>query len=60
MKATFLKDEYNNLWFFYAKDVKIRSCSAKIEEQQISEKLDYFNIQTRENIMKELEEFGTK
>ena len=40
MKTTFLKDDYNNLWLFYAEDIKIRRKAPK--EKIYSSKFDYF------------------
>ena len=60
MKATFLKDEYNDLWLFYAQDIKLKQSVAKIEEQKMAAKLDYFNSKTRETVIQELENFNNE
>jgi len=55
MKVTFLRDEYNNLWLFYASDIKIRHSAAKSKAQNMAAKMGCFNTKTRESVIKELE-----
>ena len=60
MKTTFLKDEYNNLWLFYAQDIKVRHSAAKKGGQAMAVKMDYFNSRTRDFIIQELEDFNVQ
>ncbi len=57
MKAVFLKDEYQNLWFFYAEDVKVRSRATPADIRKQAAEMACVNSQTRELVMKELESF---
>ncbi len=59
MKATFLRDEYNNLWLFDAQDIRVRQSAARKEEQNLAAKMDYFSSKTREEAIRELEEYNS-
>ncbi len=60
MKATFLRDEHNNLWLFDAEDIRVRQIAIRLDEHCLATKMDYFNCKTREHVIRELDEFSTQ
>ena len=55
-----MRDNQDNLWFFYAQDIKIRKGKERIQQQKAVIKVDYFKSKTREEVNKELDEFALK
>jgi hypothetical protein len=58
MKATFLKDEQNNVWLVNASNVKVRVCEAKVRERAQEERRARSFAEARQSIHRELDEFS--